>query len=340
MLIVFNRAKAGWHAPEYYRSASLTSPNCHQSRAEAQHGQHAFQLSACLYGGVRGGHGAGQMGRVYGSEPWRPPVHWIKTRTTNVPTVLPHLGCLIMWRAALRGRHTAYVEVAELVLKYIQALIWPTVILALLWTWRDRVGEAIGRLSRVETPAGALEFQNEARRVRDRAAAVAEEEAASTGPVPEPEPLPEPEPRPQPASSEEPTGEAVRRRLLALFMAIDQPDDVIERSPTGAIVSAWNALQTFAEEILTLYPSVQPRRPGSGWVAPGELVRMLQVAGLDPEAVDVMNDLRSLRNTTVHGTAVVTPQAAHDFVRGCMYVAYTMEDLAWPGRSPADGTSH
>jgi hypothetical protein len=127
--------------------------------------------------------------------------------------------------------------------------------------------------------------------------------------------------------------------LFRLFKAIVQPDDVIERSPTGAIVSAWNALQTFAEEILTLYPGVQQRRPELERMAPGELVRMLQVAGLAPEAVEVMNDLRRLLNTAVHGTAVVTPQAADDFVRGCMYVAYTMEDLAWPGRSPVDGTS-
>jgi hypothetical protein len=238
------------------------------------------------------------------------------------------------------------VEVAELVLKYIQALVWPVVTLTLLWLWRHRVGEAIGRLSRVETPVGALEFQNEARRVRDRAESVAEEEMVPTGPElepqPEPEPLhePEPEPRPDPEPLREPEpepqgppGEAVRRRLETLWSGIDQPDDVIDRSPTGAIVSAWNALQTFAEEILTLYPRIQPRRPGPGRVPPGELVRMLQMAGLDQDVVDVLNDLRRLRNTTVHGTAVVTPQAARDFIRGCKSAGIAMEDLTWPGPS-------
>ncbi|NEC29857.1 hypothetical protein G3I20_25545 [Streptomyces sp. SID8111] len=257
-------------------------------------------------------------------------------------------------------------EVAELVLKYIQALVWPVVALTLLWLWRHRVGEAIGRLSRVETPVGALEFQNDARRVRDRAELVAEEEMVPTGPelepqperepqrepVPEPqpepepqrEPVPEPQPEPEPQREpvpepqpepepQEPPGEAVRRRLETLWSAIDQPDDVIDRSPTGAIVSAWNALQTFAEEILTLYPRIQPRRPGPGRMPPGELVRMLQAAGLDQDVVDVLNDLRRLRNTTVHGTAVVTPQAARDFIRGCKSAGIAMEDLTWPGPS-------
>jgi hypothetical protein len=118
-----------------------------------------------------------------------------------------------------------------------------------------------------------------------------------------------------------------------LWEGIGQPDEVIDHSPTGAIVSAWNALQTFAEEVLTLYPSLRPRRPVSGKLPPGEVVRMLQMAGLSQDWVDVMNDLRRLRNTTVHGTAVVTPQAARDFVRGCKSVALALEDLTWPGPS-------
>ncbi|MYT19970.1 hypothetical protein GTW69_06645 [Streptomyces sp. SID7760] len=129
--------------------------------------------------------------------------------------------------------------------------------------------------------------------------------------------------------------------MHTLWGAIDQPDDVIEHSPTGAIVSAWNALQTFAEEILTLYPSVKPRRPmAPGRVPPGELVRMLQQAGLKQDAVALMNALRDLRNTTVHGTAVVTPQAARDFVRGCKTVALLLEELTWPQPNPSGGASH
>ncbi|MEU6245157.1 hypothetical protein [Streptomyces sp. NPDC047024] len=246
-------------------------------------------------------------------------------------------------------------DVAELVLKYIQVLIWPSVTLALFWAWRERVGEAIGRLSRVETPAGALEFQNEVRRVRDRAEAAAGE-SAPTGAVfggPPPAGWPTPAagsssrpgtaggtgPGPgagagvgattEPRSSEESPFEAVRRRLPLLWSAIDQPDDVIDHSPTGAIVSAWNAVQTFAEEILILYPAVRLQRPLGQRVPPDDLVRMLHMAGLNQSWADVLNDLHRLRDTTVHGSAPVTPQAARDFVQGCKSVCRALEDLIW-----------
>ncbi|GAA0929574.1 hypothetical protein GCM10009549_52530 [Streptomyces thermoalcalitolerans] len=181
---------------------------------------------------------------------------------------------------------------------------------------------------------GALEFQNEARRVRDRAEAVVDDERASTVPaslpaprsVPHPAPWPDPQPLSEP-ETQEPPGDAVRRRLPLLREGIGQPDEVVDHSPAGAIVSAWNALQIFAEEILTRYPWVQPRRPVSGRVPPGELVRMLQRAGLHQEWVDVMDDLRRLRNAAVHGTAAVTPQAARDFIQGCKSAAIALEGL-------------
>ncbi|MEU9400135.1 hypothetical protein [Streptomyces sp. NPDC048242] len=114
-----------------------------------------------------------------------------------------------------------------------------------------------------------------------------------------------------------------------LWSAIDQPDDVIDHSPTGAIVSAWNAVQTFAEEILILYPAVRLQRPLGQRVPPDDLVRMLHMAGLNQSWADVLNDLRRLRDTTVHGTAPVTPQAARDFVQGCQSVCRALEDLIW-----------
>ncbi len=67
---------------------------------------------------------------------------------------------------------------------------------------------------------------------------------------------------------------------------------------------------------------------------------MLQQAGLEQDAVALMHDLRTLRNTTVHGTTVVTPQAARDFVRGCKTVGILLEDLTWPQPNPSGGAFH
>lgn len=61
------------------------------------------------------------------------------------------------------------VEVAELVLKYVQALVWPVVTLGLVWGLRSQLRAALTRMTRVETPAGAIEFAAEAREVLDQA---------------------------------------------------------------------------------------------------------------------------------------------------------------------------
>ncbi|MGW5849212.1 hypothetical protein ACWFQ8_14885 [Streptomyces sp. NPDC055254] len=58
-------------------------------------------------------------------------------------------------------------DIAELVLKYVEALVWPAVTLLLVWGLRSHIREAMGRMTRVETPVGSLEFEAEAAAVRD-----------------------------------------------------------------------------------------------------------------------------------------------------------------------------
>ena len=94
----------------------------------------------------------------------------------------------LSWTGCPRARHHAGVDVAELVLKYVQALVWPCVTLALVFVWRDRIADAIQRLQRVETPAGAVEFATDARDVRDRAEAVARSGPGPVGPGVQPLP--------------------------------------------------------------------------------------------------------------------------------------------------------
>ncbi|MDQ0796193.1 hypothetical protein [Streptomyces sp. B1I3] len=61
-------------------------------------------------------------------------------------------------------------EIAELVLKYVEALAWPLVTLVLVYGLRAHIRGAFGRLTRLETPAGSLEFAAEVRELRDEAA--------------------------------------------------------------------------------------------------------------------------------------------------------------------------
>lgn len=103
------------------------------------------------------------------------------------------------------GHHGA-VEVAELVLKYVRVLVWPVVTLVLVWSLRAQLRAALTRMTRVETPAGAIEFAAEAREVLDQAqgAADAAPPALPVPPLPGP-PLPSAEwPAPYPREEPEP----------------------------------------------------------------------------------------------------------------------------------------
>ncbi|MFD4033659.1 hypothetical protein ACFWVP_24905 [Streptomyces sp. NPDC058637] len=104
-------------------------------------------------------------------------------------------------------------EIAELVLKYVEALVWPLVTVALVWGLRAHIKEAIGRLTRLETPAGSMEFAQEARELLDEAQQLTEPrpdwpaEARRTPPDPAPLPTPLPEPVPVPLPDPDPAPE-------------------------------------------------------------------------------------------------------------------------------------
>ncbi|GGY77203.1 hypothetical protein GCM10010342_76170 [Streptomyces anulatus] len=116
-------------------------------------------------------------------------------------------------------RHDEHVEIAELVLKFVQVLVWPAATVTLVLGLRAPISKAIGRLSRLETMAGTAEFAEEARDVRDEAEEITatqginenngEEGPVDNGPEPEPRPDPDsqPQPDPEPRSDPEPLPE-------------------------------------------------------------------------------------------------------------------------------------
>ncbi|WP_436960403.1 hypothetical protein [Streptomyces sp. SudanB182_2057] len=63
-------------------------------------------------------------------------------------------------------------EIAELILKYVQALVWPLITLTLVYVLRAHLTAAFARMTRVETPAGSIEFAVEARDVLNQAESV------------------------------------------------------------------------------------------------------------------------------------------------------------------------
>ncbi|MDO0934148.1 response regulator [Streptomyces sp. DG2A-72] len=70
--------------------------------------------------------------------------------------------------------------VAELILKYVEALVWPSVVLIFLYRFRRGIGELIARTRSLATPAGSIEFTERAGELLDDAATDQEERVPTT----------------------------------------------------------------------------------------------------------------------------------------------------------------
>ncbi|MFE1731682.1 hypothetical protein ACFW6X_16195 [Streptomyces bacillaris] len=217
-------------------------------------------------------------------------------------------------------------EIAELVLKYIEALVWPLVTLTLVWGLRSHIGRAFGRMTRLETPAGAIEFETDAREVRDEA-----EELATATERSQREPQPGVE---EPSTREEVvTGEEMRRTPSwpSGYEDFREARRMIEASPVGAVVTASNALERIAADALRRHPDAEGYRPLSSrsgrLPTMGDLVRGLAHVGLSDSAVRLFERLNMLRNEAVHGRTV-TPSAAFDFVDSCLLLARQLDEFS------------
>ncbi|XXZ49898.1 hypothetical protein AAGT00_16505 [Streptomyces cavourensis] len=210
-------------------------------------------------------------------------------------------------------------EIAELVLKYVEALVWPLVTIGLIWGLRRHIGGAIGRMTRLETPAGSIEFAMGAREVRDEAeelaAATAERRESGAEPGPE---ATAPDPEETSRISYGPSG----------FEEFREARHMVEASPVGAVIGAWNTLQRLSMDVLQRHPDAMPAFFRPGMPVPGhEVGRALAKVGMSERAVDVFDRLRKLRNTAVHGMEAVTPTAALDFVDSCLVLARELDEL-------------
>lgn len=199
-------------------------------------------------------------------------------------------------------------EIAELVLKYIQALSWPIVVLVLIWCLRRHLAGAIARLSRVDTPAGSLEFANAAMAAREiseelessalsdsveRAASPAADSAtsaASEGEVATPH-------RADGDESQQPLPTAAETRLASLEDQVRFAETIAHRSPTFAIQHAWDSLDE-AQSI------VSEMRHSDYYLR-------------HPDFMALMTMLEVLHAEVIGGGAVPTASSAGNYVQSC-----------------------
>ncbi|MFE7937529.1 hypothetical protein ACFU46_09210 [Streptomyces griseoincarnatus] len=207
-------------------------------------------------------------------------------------------------------RLDGHVAVAELILKYVEALVWPVVTLVLAWAGRQHLKRAFARMTRLETPAGAIEFAEEARRTYDES-----REQTSSSP---PEEAGRP---PRPGALPSQTGPVVRPHLRARsaqYEALDQALDLVGSSPDSAVMLAWRAVEVAYRDLLGGTRSVQ------------EAARQLEGRGLPHSVAETMIRLARLRARVSHGDHTVFPDAAFDFVASCEVVLAQLEVLGRP----------
>ncbi|MFD8257720.1 hypothetical protein ACFV19_01980 [Streptomyces griseoluteus] len=188
--------------------------------------------------------------------------------------------------------------VAELVLKYVEALVWPMVTLVLAWACRHHLKRAFARMTRLETPAGAIDFAEEARRTYDDT----REQASSSLPR-EPGQLS----RPLPSQAANGARPHLRARSTQ-YEALDQALDLVGSSPDSAVMLAWRAVEVAYRDVLGGTRSVQ------------EAARQLEGRGLPRSVAETMVRLARLRARVSHGDHTVFPDAAFDFVASCEVV--------------------
>ncbi|MFD8144551.1 hypothetical protein [Streptomyces sp. NPDC059708] len=208
-------------------------------------------------------------------------------------------------------------EIAELVLKYVQALVWPGVTVGCVWVLRHQLAEALKRMSRVETPAGSIEFAAAARDVLDEA----EELTGATVPSESAEPV----------SDDAGHGREGESASIVNPRRFREARHMADASPIGAIVSAWNELERVSWALIGRHPELMPEPVHRGmtprWL---DWRNLFQALGVSPDGLSLYGRLRDLRNRAVHGRLSddVGPAAARDFVESCLLLARELEQLA------------
>ncbi|MFB7709821.1 hypothetical protein [Streptomyces sp. NPDC056105] len=191
-------------------------------------------------------------------------------------------------------------QIAELVLKFIQALAWPLVTMFLAWLFRSQLQQMFSRVTRLETPAGAMDFAAEARAVHEEAAEI--ETPALDG-----------------DTSEEAPARRDRHRSV-----MDEALEVLDASPDAAVVLGWRRVEAAYRRVLSGNYDLRD----APFIPAGRAIQQLSDLGLPSSSSSLIIRLSSMRNRVAHGDASVTAEAALDYLESCELVSRQLETLA------------
>ncbi|RNG21238.1 hypothetical protein [Streptomyces botrytidirepellens] len=231
-------------------------------------------------------------------------------------------------------------EIAELVLKYIEALVWPAVTVGLVWGLRNHIRDAFARMTRLETPAGAIEFETQARQVLSQAeeAAIADSPGPYAPGVPTQRPQPwAPYPAPEPV--EEGLGPSAREETPPPAQpqpsqAPQAPQAPQESSPPTAgpwapppyaQTNAVEAAPPLWREQLREARTLADASPVGAIITAWSALQSVPKGVVPPHTAELLDQLRSLRNLAMHRPDAVTPEAARSFIESCLLVAQRVQ---------------
>ncbi|WP_432477193.1 hypothetical protein [Nocardioides sp. GXQ0305] len=238
-------------------------------------------------------------------------------------------------------------EIAQLVLDYLKVLIWPVLVGAIVFGFREQIRERIEALKEAKTPiAQATFFEKQAQGVQAKAEHAALS-SASTGQE-EPDAPAEEGPPSSDASGREAqkleprTVTAPREHWFAVAAGtvLEGADfsaarEIIPVDPDAAVMLAFREVEKVARAATVIGDMEPLSRP--------ETLRQLtrRMAGsLGSELVGVAEELSQLRNSVTHGQDTVTPNGAVSFVAACEELARAIAStgaskLRHPSRSDA-----
>lgn len=235
-------------------------------------------------------------------------------------------------------------DIAKLVLEYVQALAWPLVIGGSIYAFRQQIAAKLKDLTDVSTPLGGAKFDREAKEIEEKADRAAARQDAKS--APSSEPGPSSAPNESPGDSDELTDEQKADQHASLeagqrawesdqraFWAVsaaaaelvepptfDTALEVAATSPSAAVMLAYSELEQVARAAWTISRMGAESPPRSM----AAMVTSLTHAELDEEFVQVARELAELRNRVAHGAGDVSTTGALDFIAACERLAHPL----------------
>ncbi|KRC85199.1 hypothetical protein ASE25_19305 [Terrabacter sp. Root85] len=223
-------------------------------------------------------------------------------------------------------------DVAELVLQYLQALAWPLVAVGALIAFRRQVSEKIGQLKDVNTPiGGGTFFDKAAREVEASADAAAEDQtlqpiSGSDGEPSASEAGAEVNGAKEPSLRAEDLGNPVVERAIRWMTNNEREFELARKvaivDPNAAVLTAFRYLEQIASDGAA-QAGVPPRERRSALAS----VEALSHKGLTDEFNPVVRNLVGLRNDVTHGGADVSLSAALSFIAAAERVGTAIRGL-------------